>query len=160
MFVILLKAYNYNLLCENRKFINYIKGVCEINNKLITDEELKNIDNKNINFIHIYQFNNIIELLNLAFISVIEKKVNINNCKKVFITQNRADEVYCNRISPQSPKKTCKEYGAKRTYREQQKERPIDKAHIQTSQFLRMRYIRSKDKKQAEIYKHKLDVYL
>ena len=84
-------AYNYNLLCENSKFINYIKGVYEINNKIVTDEELKNIVDKNIYFIHIYQFNNIIDLLSLAFISVIYIKVNINickNCKKVFITIN------------------------------------------------------------------------
>ncbi len=155
-------AYNYNLLCENRKFNSFIKGVCEIDNKIITDEDLKQMDNNNISFVHIYQFSNIIELLNLSFLSTIEKKVNINickNCHKLFITQNRTDEVYCDRISPQNKNKTCKEYGAKKTYRDEIKSDPVKSEHNRTSQFYRMKIKRSSNEKEKEKLTIKFDKY-
>lgn len=40
------------------------------------------------------------------------------NCGKYFIPQNRSDEIYCDRISPQDENKSCKEYGAQATYKE------------------------------------------
>ncbi len=156
-------AYNYNFISEVREFTSYVKGICIKDGKLITDEELDKTSYENIRFINVFKFNNIIELLNLSFIATMNKKIPIHickNCKKLFIPESRTDEIYCNRKSPQNPDKTCKQYGAKRTYKEQIKERPIDKAHIQTSQFLRMRCKRSKDEKQMEEYKMKLNKYL
>ena len=155
-------AYNYNLLCESRKFTSYIKGVCEVNNKIVSDEEIKNITNKNISFIHIYQFNNIVELLNLAFISIIEKNINLNickNCKKLFITKSRTDEVYCNRISPQNKNKTCKEYGAKKTYRDEIKSNPVKSEHNRTSQYFRMKIKRCSNEREKRILNIKFKKY-
>lgn len=38
------------------------------------------------------------------------------NCGKIFIPYNRSDTVYCERYSPQDSSKTCREFGAMRTY--------------------------------------------
>ena len=39
------------------------------------------------------------------------------NCGRVFIPQNRSDTIYCDRVSPQCPDKTCKKYGAEQQHR-------------------------------------------
>ncbi len=93
---------------------------------------------------------------------IIEKKICIKkcaNCGKFFIPQSRTDEKYCNNISPQNHNKTCKEYGAKKTYRDDRKSKPIDYEHNKTSQFYRMRINRSKTPKEKEKYQKKFDIY-
>ncbi len=40
------------------------------------------------------------------------------NCDIPFIPYNRSDMVYCDRISPQDNTKTCREYGARQSYKE------------------------------------------
>ncbi|NLB80496.1 MAG: hypothetical protein GX800_02515, partial [Clostridiaceae bacterium] len=38
------------------------------------------------------------------------------NCGKYFIPYNRADTIYCDNISPQDDKRTCKEYGSQKLW--------------------------------------------
>jgi len=40
------------------------------------------------------------------------------NCGKYYIPYNRSDTLYCDRASPQVENKTCKEYGAFKTYQD------------------------------------------
>lgn len=40
------------------------------------------------------------------------------NCQKYFAPLNRSDTIYCSNLSPQDNRKTCKEYGAIKTYQE------------------------------------------
>lgn len=40
------------------------------------------------------------------------------NCGKYFSPKNRSDTIYCSNISPNDPKKTCQEYGAIKTHKE------------------------------------------
>lgn len=40
------------------------------------------------------------------------------NCGNYFIPQNRSDTLYCDGFAPQDATKTCKEYGARKTYQE------------------------------------------
>ena len=155
-------AYNYNLVSDFQKFSSVIKGVVVKDGQIFTDEAILKEKVENIKFIQIYQFNNIIELLNLTFINLINQNVHINfchNCENFFIPENRTDEKYCNRISPQNPNKTCKEYGAKKTYRDEIKSIPLKYEHNKTSQFYRMRINRSKSKKEKLIYKKAFDKY-
>ena len=89
------------------------------------------------------------ELVSLYAKLIIEKKITVKkckNCNRYFITESRTDEIYCNNISPQNPNKTCKEYGAKKTYRDNIKSRPLKDEHYKTSQFFRMRIQRNKGK--------------
>lgn len=72
------------------------------------------------------------------------------NCGKYFIPLNRTDEKYCNNASPQNPKKTCKEYGAKKVYRDKLKSDLIKKSHYNTSQYYRMKINRCKKTSEKE----------
>ena len=96
-------AYNYNLVSDFQKFSSVIKGVFFMGGKIFTDEAIVDKKFQDIRFIQIYEFKNIVELLNLSFINLINKNVHISlcaNCKQFFIPENRTDEKYCNRPSP------------------------------------------------------------
>lgn len=45
-----------------------------------------------------------------------ERKHICKNCGKPFIAYNRANTLYCDRISPQNPAKTCKQYGREKAW--------------------------------------------
>lgn len=155
-------AYNYNFINIFRKFESYIKGIYYHDNKLFTDDALKNFPNHKIQYIQVFKFNNVVELLNLSIINTFNKKIPINicmNCKKLFIPDSRSDEKYCSNPSPQNPNKTCKEYGAKKTYRDEIKSHPIKYEHNKTSQFYRMRINRSKNTQEKEKYERKFNAY-
>lgn len=157
-------SHNYNFVSDFRKFSCFIKAVDYKNGKIITDDELDDLSNKDLRFIQIFEFTNIIELLNLIFINLTNKKIHMNictNCANFFIPTSRTDEVYCNRKSPQNPNKTCKEYGAKKTYRDEIKSIPIKYEHNKTSQFFRMRINRANttNTKDKEMYQKKFNTY-
>lgn len=130
----------------------------ENNKKLLLDY----IENNDIELFTTYRVNSIQELLNISFMEIFKKGITIckcKNCGKYFIPENRTDEVYCNRISPQNPSKTCKEYGAKKTYREGLKSRPISNEHNRTSQFYRMKIKRCSNEKEKEKLAVRFDKY-
>lgn len=118
--------------------------------------------NKNIFYLKSYAINNLKDILNIYFNYFTQENIHIKkckNCNKYFIPQNRTDEVYCNNPSPQNPNKTCKEYGAKKTYRDEIKSQPLKSEHNKTSQFYRMRINRAKNEKEKSLYKKKFNAY-
>lgn len=153
----------------DNNYINILKFQREYLQKNHSNDKEKNrkilldyIKNNDIQIFSTYRINTIQELLNISFIEILKNKVTIKkckNCNKFFITENRTDEKYCNRISPQNPSKTCKEYGAKKTYREEIKSIPIKHEHNKTSQFYRMRINRSKNANEKMKYKKAFDNY-
>lgn len=159
---------NYNLQSNyNIKSFEIPRAIVSMAYKEDNIIKLYNVEliNKQLKFGYLisYKIEKCSDLFNIYKSLIISKKICVKkckNCNNYFITENRTDEVYCNRISPQDPRKTCKQYGAKRTYRQQIKEKPIDLAHSQISQVLRMRFIRSKDEEQKNFYKNMLDNYL
>ncbi len=138
----------YNLLCGNVKDRNYIE----------------NNYSDNIKYLSSYQIEKASDILEVYRKLIIEKHICIkkcSNCNNFFITESRTDEKYCNNPSPQNPKKTCKEYGAKKTYRDEIKSIPIKYEHNKTSQFFRMRINRSSinNVKDKEIYQEQFNTY-
>ena len=156
---LLQQNYNLNIFNNFYEVTCFSKlAICE-KGKVYLDDEINNFDNKKLNLdmriIEIFNINNLIELLNLSLIRIIDKKITITkclNCGNYFIPENRSNEKYCNRISPQNPNKTCKEYGAKKTYRDEIKSTPIKYEHNRTSQFYRMRINRAKSQKEKNKY--------
>lgn len=138
--------YNLNIFDSLLESKCYHKIAIIENNKIYLDiynedtlNEIKNKSNPDIRVIQLYKIENLIDLLTLSLTKIINNKVNIKicaNCKHYFIPQNRTDEKYCDRKSPQNQNKTCKEYGAKKTYRDEIKSMPIKYEHNKTSQFL------------------------
>lgn len=156
---LLQQNYNLNIFNNFYEVTCFSKlAICD-KGKVYLDDEINNLDNKKLNLdmriIEIFKINNLIELLNLSLIRIIDKKITITkclNCGNYFIPENRSNEKYCNRISPQNPNKTCKEYGAKKTYRDEIKSTPIKYEHNRTSQFYRMRINRAKSQKEKNKY--------
>ena len=109
-----------------------------------------------------YKIHSIKELLLISFIEILKNNITIQkcrNCGNYFITLSRTDEKYCNRISPQNANKTCKEYGAKKIYREAIKSRPVNIENTRTRQFYRMRIKRSKTQKEKKKYEKLFNKY-
>lgn len=128
-------------------------------------EERINIEKKHsgeIKFLITYEIEKCSDLFDIYRKLIIDKKICIKkckNCKKFFITKNRTDEVYCSNPSPQNINKTCKEYGAKKMYRDEIKSTPIKYEHNRTSQFYRMRIKRSKNEKEKTQYEKAFNTY-
>lgn len=151
----------YKTVCYSKIAI-YHKGILYLDDKInnFTDKEL----NLNMRIIQIFKFDTLIELMNLSLVRIIDKNITVvkcGNCKNFFIPTNRIDEKYCNRISPQNPNKTCKEYGVKKSYRDELKSTPIKYEHNKTSQFFRMRINRTNinNIKEKEMYQKKFNNY-
>lgn len=65
-------------------------------------------------FYFMYECLNINDYMTTTFLQLIENNYSIlkcKNCSKYFIPYNRADTLYCDRISPQDSSKSCKKYG-------------------------------------------------
>ena len=128
-------------------------------------EERKNIEKRfdnNIKFLNTYKIEKCSDLFDVYRKLIIDRKISIKKCKncdKFFITKNRTDEVYCDNPSPQNPNKTCKEYGAKKTYRDEIKSTPIKYEHYNISQFYRMRIARAKNEKEKMKYEKAFNTY-
>ena len=138
----------YNTLCGNVKDRNYIE------NKFSND----------IKYLISYQIEKASDILEVYRKLIIEKNICVkkcSNCNNFFIAESRTDEKYCNNSSPQNPNKTCKEYGAKKTYRDEIKSTPIKYEHNKTSQFFRMRINRANtnNTKDKEMYQKKFNTY-
>lgn len=136
----------YNTLCGNIKDRNYIE------NKFSND----------IKYLNSYQIEKASDILEVYRKLIIEKNICIKkcfNCNNFFIAESRTDEKYCNNPSPQNSNKTCKEYGAKKTYRDEIKSTPIKYEHNKTSQFYRMRINRAKNLKEKETHQKKFNLY-
>lgn len=109
-----------------------------------------------------YIVSNFVELLNLLIDQYFQYKLTIkkcDNCGKYFITSSRTDEKYCDSPSPQNKNKTCKEYGAKKAYRDKLNSNEARKAHYNTSQFFRMKINRSKKEKEIKLYTKLFNTY-
>ncbi len=169
------KSYIYNAFEKNNCIIPLQNLILELS-KETEEKNINTLKNLALDFINsnntvtceIYEIHSLQDLLNIYMSLSIQKKVRINKCKncgKYFIPKNRSDDVYCNNISPQNPNKTCKEYGAKKTYRDNLKSRPLKDEHNKTSQFFRMRIKRNQDKNnikeveklEKQFNKYKLD---
>lgn len=154
---------NYNNISTDKN-ISWTKMAIISNNRIYLEQldKIKDYSIKDIKMLHIFEFDTLIDLFNLSLINAIDKQVTIKKCKNCgyyFIPENRTDEVYCNRISPQNSNKTCKEYGAKKTYREEIKSTPIKYEHNKTSQYFRMKIKRCFDEKEKEKLIIKFDKY-
>lgn len=67
----------------------------------------------------IYEIDDILTALIIDVSKIIENNVIIKmceNCGKFFMPENRSDEIYCRRTSPQDSKRTCKEYGSRKLW--------------------------------------------
>ena len=128
-------------------------------------KERKNIEKHskhNIRFLTTYKIEKCTDLFDIYRQLIIENKLHIRkceNCGKYFIPESRSDEKYCSNPSPQNPNKTCKEYGAKKKYRDEIKSHPIKYEHNKTSQFYRMRINRTKNNQEKEKYEKKFNTY-
>ena len=94
--------------------------------------------------------------------SVLEENININcceNCGEYFVPQSRSDEKYCDRPSPKNPDRTCKQYGAKKKYRENVRNNLIQYEKNKTQQFFTMRAKRSKTEAEREAYLKRLQTF-
>lgn len=135
-----------NILCGNVEERNYIEDNFSTNIKYLTSYKIEKAN----------------DLLEVYRKLIIEKKICVkkcSNCGNFFITVSRTDEKYCSNPSPQNPNKTCKEYGAKKTYREEVKSLPIKYEHNKTSQFFRMRINRASNKMEIKKYTQEFDKY-
>lgn len=138
----------HNTLCGNVNDRNYIE------NKF----------NNDIKYLTSYQIEKASDIFEVYRKLIIEKNICVkkcSNCNNFFIAESRTDEKYCNNPSPQNPNKTCKEYGAKKTYRDEIKSIPIKYEHNKTSQFFRMRINRTStdNTKEKEMYQKKFNTY-
>ena len=74
---------------------------------------IKMLFNTDISSYNEYECKNLEEYLQLYFHTCLTHGINIKkcaNCNKYFIAYQRSDEKYCNRISPDDPNKTCKQF--------------------------------------------------
>lgn len=154
---------HYIRLCiiNGSKLMETIEAWClSIKNKNLTKEFF---DNK-IHHVEVFEIHSISDYINVSLNHMLNnysKLKRCKNCNKYFIPSSRTDEKYCNNPSPQNNNKTCKEYGAKKTYRDEIKSTPIKYEHNKTSQFFRMRINRTNtDKiKEKELYQKKFNDY-
>lgn len=103
---------------------------------------------KEFKFIEYYKITNLLDLLYASLSKSIGAKVIINqclNCSKYFIPLSRSDEKYCNNISPQNSKKTCKEISSKIFFKEKIKSDRIREAHELIGANYRMKIKRNND---------------
>lgn len=153
--------HNYLNIKEELKDVNnYYEYLLKM--PTILDKYVDTIATSNILFITAYNVYSFYDYINICIMYILNHNICIkkcHNCNNFFIPENRTDEKYCNRISPQNPNKTCKEYGAKKTYREEIKSRPIKYEHNKTSQFYRMRINRCKNNKEKSKYEKDFDTY-
>lgn len=68
-----------------------------------------------------------------------------NNCNKYFVPLLRSDAIYCDRLSPHNPHKTCKEDGSQRTFENKLKMDDAEKLRRKIYQAKQMRVIRNPD---------------
>lgn len=82
------------------------------------------------------------------------------NCSKYFVPLRRSDAIYCDRISPFNPTKTCKEDGSQRTFEEKLKMDDAEKLRRSIYQTLQMRVRRKPEDEDHKDYfeKWKKDV--
>lgn len=125
--------------------------------------ETNTLNNKGgIIYLKSYEINNLKDILSIYFNFFIQENICIRkcaNCGKYFIPVNRTDEKYCDNPSPQNLNKTCKEYGAKKIYRDKLNSNEVKKAHYTTSQFFRMKIKRAKTEKEIKTYTKLFDLY-
>lgn len=163
---LLQQNYNLNIFNDFYEIMCLSKIVICDNNKIYLDDEINklsdNRDNLDIKIVEVFKFNTLTQLLNLSLVRIMDKKITLKkclNCDNYFIPEKRTDEKYCNRISPQNHNKTCKEYGAKKTYRDEIKSIPLKNEHNKASQFFRMRITRAKNQKDEEYYQKEFNIY-
>lgn len=92
--------------------------------------EKKDLNNYKYRLIQYFEFNDIIDLINLSFFECINSKVKINhceNCHKYFLPHKRSDEKYCGNASPQDPTQTCRAIGAHERYKNRIKSNEIER---------------------------------
>lgn len=66
--------------------------------------------------VEVFRISNMVDAVLLSLFHLLQERTAIKkcaNCQKFFVPLARADAIYCDRLSPQDNKKTCKEYGSK-----------------------------------------------
>lgn len=161
---------NNQILLINDLMLSVYKEL-KNNDVSITDDKIyKNIYDKTqqlneynqIITLKSYEISSIQDLLCVYFNYFIDNSIVIKKCKncgKYFIPSSRTDEKYCDNSSPQNANKTCKEYGAKKTYRDKLNSNEIKKAHYTTSQFYRMKITRAKSDREKTLLVKNFDSY-
>jgi len=123
---------------------------------------MNNIKKQELIFLYAYECKDLEEVINVLFYRLINSNCQVNicqNCGKYFIPKSKSNEKYCDRISPQNPKKTCKEYGVNKTYREEVKSNSIKYMHNNIGQAYRMRIKRAKTEKEKEQHTKQFEIY-
>ena len=152
----------YNHISEEADYEIYLTKADLICTKAKSDYDnfiVKNNFNKNI---ETYQLDSIDAIFDVCLISInyalengyIIKKC--KNCGRLFIPFNRSDTLYCDRIAPQDNDKTCKEYGAVKTYQEHLKNNTCMKKYRQIYMQKQMLYKRNPD---IEAYKDNFEQF-
>ncbi len=100
-----------------------------------------------------YTFSTFLDLFKYLFFEIIKNNIVVKkcpNCGKYFIPENRIDTVYCNRVSPQDPEKTCQEYAKYRNFLEKTRTDEATKLYRQIYNSKRNKAIRTDDPKITE----------
>ena len=82
------------------------------------------------NTIFVYEVSNLLETVLGAARTLIDEQFPIKKCGicgKYFVPLNRSDTLYCDRISPADPKRTCKEYGSQKLWYDRMKNDEVAK---------------------------------
>lgn len=95
------------------------------NSKLLKNDDILIMIKENSPFFfYCYECSTIDDYMIASFLELIENDYLISkceNCRKYFIAYNRADTLYCDRISPQNASKNCKQYGKEKKWLERTK---------------------------------------
>lgn len=71
------------------------------------------------NAVFVYEVSDLLETVLLSAQTLIDEQIQVKKCGicgKYFVPLNRSDTLYCDRISPTDPKRTCKEYGSQKLW--------------------------------------------
>lgn len=165
---------NLEIIEENKEVFefysikSYNKFVHFNEERIVFDLErtVYNTDLTNYKLIQCFEFDNIMDLINISFTQCINSKTYINcckNCGKYFLPSTKSNEKYCDNISPQKSNKTCKEIGAKETFKYKIELGRIEHEHKNTKSCLLMRVRRAKEKgkeRKAEIAHKKYEKFM
>jgi len=102
------------------------KQIISLKEKRTSNKHFKNNITENSPYLCFsYQCLNINDYMIISFLELIKNNYFIlkcKNCNKYFITYNRIETYYCDRISPQDNAKTCKQYGAEKAWTDRTKD--------------------------------------
>ena len=143
------EVFEFYSINSYNKFVHFDKE------RIVFDLEnaIYNNNSTNYKLIQCFEFDYIMDLINISFAQCLNSKTYINcckNCGKYFLPSVKNNEKYCDNISPQKSNKTCKEIGAKETFKYKIKLGKIEHEYNNTKSCLLMRIRRAEEKGQEK----------